>query len=94
MVLSCNELVSLVLEASCSIAYIPVLSLDMVETTPLLMDSTLIDRMSSFHTYIMYFFQSFVRLDFGRSVGLIEHFVSAVWQGIKLGFTTIFVGFF
>jgi len=31
----------MVLEASCSTAYIPVLSLDMVETTRFLMDSTL-----------------------------------------------------
>ena len=35
-----NESISLVLEASCSTAYILVLSLDMVETTPLLMHST------------------------------------------------------
>ena len=36
-----NELVSPFLDASCLTAYIPVLYLEMVETTPLLMVSTL-----------------------------------------------------
>ena len=51
-----NELVSLVLEASCSTAYIIVVSLDMVETTPLLMDLTPLASLSSFLAYILYFF--------------------------------------
>ena len=55
VVLRCNELVSLVLEASCSTAYIPILSLDMVETTPLLMDSTLIASLSIFLACVIYF---------------------------------------
>ena len=35
-----NESVSIVLEASCSTAYFSVPTLDLVETTPRLMDST------------------------------------------------------
>jgi len=35
-----NESVSMVLEASCSTAYIPIPSLDMVKTIPYLLDST------------------------------------------------------
>ena len=35
-----NESISIVLEASCSTNYIPVLGLDMGETAPIHMDST------------------------------------------------------
>ena len=50
-----NESVSILLEASCSIAYILALSWEKVETAPLFMDSTPEGQDELFDAYIMYF---------------------------------------
>ena len=87
--LQLNESVSQFLEASCSIAYFLVLSLDFFGTTPKIMSSTPRGWDDLFFVYILWFFIHQHRLDFWECFEHYCTFISTVWQRNRPGFAAL-----